>query len=88
MKEETDKALPEDAINFRLLTENIAALTYTIQAQNAVILALLHNAKRDPNFDIPKWDNKEEVEKELGSTLDECIKKVNELYGLGKTDKS
>lgn len=88
MKEETDKVLPEDAINFRLITENIAALTYTVQAQNAIILTLLHNAQRDPNFVIPDWKDKDEVEKEIGPIIDESTKKVNELYGLSKTDKS
>ena len=87
-KEQTDKEFTPDDINMMAITETLTALTYTIQAQNAVILTLLHNAKRDPNFAIPDWESKEQVDAELGKTLSDCIDKVNTLYGQRETDKS
>lgn len=88
MEEKTDATVPEDELKLRLLTENIAALTYTVRMQNAVILVLLQNVNAQHGLKIPDWKSKKEVEEELGSLLDSCAKKVDELYGQRKTNKS
>lgn len=88
MEEQTDRTMPKDELQIRLLTENITALTYTVQMQNAVILALVQNVKDQHGFKVPDWKDKEEVEKELGDILEKCAKKVDELYGQRKTNKS
>lgn len=99
MKEVTDKTVSydeiqkqfekEEAMQIRLLTENVAALTFTVQAQNAVILTLLKNAKEhDASFAVPEWKDDKEAEAELGEILNECIDKVNKAYGPRKTNKS
>lgn len=88
MEEQTDKTVPKDELKIQLLTENVAALTYTVQMQNALILALVKNMKDQHGFKIPDWKDKEEVEKELGDILEKCIKKVDELYGQREANKS
>lgn len=88
MEEQTDRTMPKEELQIRLLTENVTALTYTVQMQNAVILALVQNMKDQHGFKVPDWKDKEEVEKELGGILEKCAKKVDELYGQRETDKS
>lgn len=88
MEEQTDRTMPKDELQIRLLTENMTTLAYTVQMQNAVILALVQNVKDQHGFKVPDWKNKEEVEKELGDILEKCAKKVDELYGQRKTNKS
>ena len=95
MEEKTDKTVPDDvvkknferteALQINLLTENLAALAFSLQSLNSVVLSIVHNI---PDFKVPEWKDAKEVEDELGKVITECIEKVNKLYGLGKADKS
>lgn len=98
MEEKTDKTLSNEELNARferieaqqinILTQNVAALTFAIQSLNSVVLALLNDRVQGGDFKVPEWKNKEEAEKAIGKVAEECIKKVNKAYGLGKTNKS
>lgn len=68
-----------------LLTRNVAALTVAIQAQNDVILCLLH--KFNVDSDLPAWTTKEGMEEDVGPKVKACIESVRSLYGRSEADK-
>lgn len=78
--------MKEDEIKIEDLADTVAMMAKAIEAQNAVMICLLH--KFDLDKDIPSWTTKEELDKEIGAKVNACVDLVRSLYGHGKTDKS
>lgn len=71
--------------DLELITENLAALTAAVQTLNDVQLVLLHNVK---NLELPEWEKLEDIEKDVGEKVTNCIKSVRKVYGQRQADKS
>ena len=98
MEEKTDKTLPTDELSKRLkeenalqmgiLNESVAALAFSVQSLNVLVLSLIHNMKKKDGFDIPGWKTEKEIADDVGKIAADCIEKVNKVYGLSKANKS
>lgn len=90
MQEVTDRTASKKEqadIALKIMSQNIAILTYTVQQQNSVLLAMMGFLKKQ-GFEVPDWESIEELEKDVSGVVDACIKKVESLNGQRETDKS
>lgn len=73
-----------EVANEQVISESVAMLVSAVQAQNDVLLVLLHNL----DLKIPDWKEKADVEKEVGPKVQACIEAMGKVYGRGETNKS
>lgn len=69
--------------NEQIISESVAMLVSAVQAQNDVLLVLLHNL----DLKIPDWKDKADIEKEVGPKIQACIEAMRKIYGRGETNK-
>jgi len=80
-EEITDKEL-----DLRVMADTIVMLTSAVQAQNSVIICLLH--KLNIETDLPTFQDKEAFEKEMAAKVDACDKAIRKIYERSETNKS
>lgn len=80
-EEITDKEL-----DLRVMADTIVMLTSAVQAQNSVIICLLH--KLNIETDLPTFQDKETFEKEMAAKVDACDKAIRKIYERSETNKS
>ena len=78
--------MEKDKVTLEDLVETVTMMSAAIETQNAVILCLLH--KFDTDSDLPTWQDKDSIEKEMEPKINACVKAIRKTYGHGETDKS
>lgn len=87
MEEVTDKTVPKENVEtlaIKAMSDNIAALTYLVDALSKLVSALVYNVDPD-NFKIPTWKSEEELQKAIGELTTKILEAQS---GPSKTDKS
>lgn len=86
VSDDMSKTEREEAIQISILTQNVAALTFAVEALNSVVMSVVHSIK--DQIEVPDWKTQEDVEKDVGEIVNKCIKKVTEANGPREADKS
>lgn len=86
MKEIEDEKLTKEEVSLIAIMESLNMMGVVVAQHNSVLLALLDWAD-EKGFKVPNWTTKEDVEKN-SKLVEECVKKIETLYGQRETDKS
>lgn len=81
-----DEKKDEKIDKVAMLTQTVAMLTEAVKHQNSVILVLAN--KLHIQADLPHWESKEDVDREVGPKIQACVDLMKKVYGPSETDKS